>query len=241
MEKLTQLLNSAFGSNATIIFGGIVAALALIIIIIILVSMSGKVKRAEQEALEQKRIYLQCIGAIVNTIDSNDPFSKEHSIRVAEYTLEIARRMKLDNLDNIYLIALLHDVGKIGIPDDILKRVGYLLPEEYALMKQHTEFGRLILNDVDSLPGIVEGAKYHHEHYNGSGYNEGLIGEAIPLIGRIICVADSYDAMTSPRTYRRGLSKAEAMNELGRCSGSQFDPAIARIMIDMLKEGFTVD
>lgn len=203
--------------------------------------MTGKANRAKKREAENKKITLQCISAVVSTIDAKDPFSSGHSMRVAEYTVEIARRMGLDNLDNIYFIALLHDIGKIGIADDILKRVGRLMPEEYALMKQHTEFGRVILSSVTSLPGITEGAKYHHEHYDGTGYNEGLAGERIPLIGRIIGVADAYDAMTSPRSYRRGLSKTEAMNELNRCSGSQFDPNVAKIMVQMLNEGFSVN
>ncbi len=229
-----------FGYDTTLVVCAAAAALALLALILI-ITFSVSSSKAKRKAKKTQEIALECLGAVVNTIDAKDPFSKGHSFRVAAYTVEIARRMGLDNLDNIYYIALLHDIGKIGIPDDILKRVGRLMPDEYALMKQHTEFGRMILTEVSSLPGITEGAKYHHEHYDGSGYNEGLRGESIPLIGRIIGVADAYDAMTSPRSYRRGLSKAEAINELNRCAGSQFDPNVARIMIKMLNDGFTVE
>lgn len=226
-----------FGLDIDLVVNFAVLFLALLLVIIFAVS-AAKAKKREKK---NRQIALECIGAVVDTIDAKDPFSKGHSFRVAAYTVEIARRMNLKNLDSIYMIALLHDVGKIGIPEDILKRVGRLMPDEYALMKHHTEFGRMILSEVPSLPGITEGAKYHHEHYDGTGYNEGLRGDSIPLIGRIIGVADAYDAMTSPRSYRRGLSKMEAINELNRCAGTQFDPNIARIMIKMLNDGFTVE
>ncbi len=229
-----------FGYSTVTVISAAAAVVALLALILIIV-FAAKAGSARKREKKSREVSLECLGAIVSTIDAKDPFSKGHSFRVAAYTVEIARRMNLDNLDNIYVIALLHDIGKIGIPDDILKRVGRLMPDEYALMKQHTEFGRMILTDVPSVPGITEGAKYHHEHYDGSGYNEGLRGENIPLIGRIICVADAYDAMTSPRSYRRGLSKAEAINELNRCAGSQFDPNVARVMIKMLNDGFTVE
>ena len=217
------------------------SAVLLLVFLILMIAFAAKAGKAKKSDEQNRAVSIECLSAIVNTIDEKDPFSKGHSIRVAKYSVEIARRMDLANLDKIYIIALLHDIGKIGIPDDILKRVGRLLPDEYALMKQHTEFGRMILSQVTSVPGITEGAKYHHEHYDGSGYNEGLRGESIPLIGRIIGVADAYDAMTSPRSYRRGLSKAEAINELNRCAGTQFDPNVARIMVKMLNDGFNVE
>jgi len=233
-------IDNIFGFDPLLVIGA-GAALVVLILLIVIICLAAKAAKAKKRESQNKEISLECLGTIVSTIDAKDPFSKGHSLRVAKYSVEIARRMDLANLDNIFIIALLHDIGKIGIPDDILKRVGRLMPDEYALMKQHTEFGRMILSEVSSVSGITEGAKYHHEHYDGSGYNEGLRGESIPLIGRIIGVADAYDAMTSPRSYRRGLSKAEAINELNRCAGSQFDPNVARIMIKMLNDGFSVE
>ena len=217
-------------------------AVALIVVLALGIAFAifhYKTKQAEKRAAAHKKVTLQCITAMVNSIDLKDPYSKGHSLRVAEYSVEIARRMGISELENLYYVALLHDVGKVAIPDDILKRAGRLLPEEYQLMKQHTEFGRQILSEITEIPDVALGAKYHHEHYDGSGYNNGLRGNDIPLIARIICVADSYDAMTSARSYRRGLSKEEAIKELARCSGTQFDPDVAKIMIQMLKEGFT--
>ncbi|MBE6753022.1 MAG: HD-GYP domain-containing protein [Ruminococcaceae bacterium] len=221
----------------------LVCGVALVLILIICITaavLNGKIKKAQLREAEYKKITLQCITAVVNSIDSRDPYSKNHSVRVAEYSVEIARRLGFTDLENLYYIALLHDIGKIGISDDILKRAGRLLPDEYQLMKQHTELGSKMLSGITAIPDIASGAKYHHEHYDGTGYNEGLRGNAIPLVGRIIGIADALDAMTSARSYRRGLNRAEAINELKRCSGTQFDPDIANIMIQMLKEGFTV-
>ncbi len=215
-----------------------VALFVVIIVSIIIGTINNKMKKSIAREAQQKKMTLQCITAMVNSIDCKDPYLKGHSLRVAEYSVEIARRMGIADLENLYYAALLHDIGKVAIPDDILQRVGRLLPDEYQLMKQHTEFGRQILAEVTSIPDVALGAKYHHEHYDGTGYNDSLRGTDIPLIARIIGVADSYDAMTSARSYRRGLSKAEAVNELSRCSGTQFDPDIARIMIQMLNEGF---
>ncbi len=233
-------IDNIFGFDPLLAVGS-ASALIVLILLAFVIGLAVKAGKAKKKEIKSRETSLECLTAIVNTIDAKDPFSKGHSLRVAKYTVEIARRMELANLDNIYIIALLHDIGKVGIPDDILKRVGRLMPDEYALMKQHTEFGRMILSEVPSVPGITEGAKYHHEYYDGTGYNEGLRGESIPLIGRIIGVADAYDAMTSPRSYRRGLSKAEAINELNRCAGTQFDPNVARIMIKMLNDGFSVE
>ncbi len=220
----------------------IAIAVALIVMLIIGIASAlfqYKIKQAAKREAEHKKITIECLSAIVNSIDSKDPYSKGHSLRVAEYSVEIGRRIGITELENLYYVALLHDIGKVAIPDDVLKRFGRLLPEEYQLMKQHTEFGRQILSSITSIPAAAIGAKYHHEHFDGSGYNEGLRGTDIPIIARIICVADAYDAMTSARSYRRGLSKVEAISELQRCSGTQFDPDIAKVMIKMLDEGFT--
>ncbi len=225
--------------SQTMIIGVVVLA-AIVIVAIVSAVMQYKTKQALMREAEYKKITLQCITAVVNSIDSRDPYSKTHSVRVAEYSVEIARRMGFKDLENLYYIALLHDIGKIGISDDILRRAGRLLPDEYQVMKQHTELGRKMLSGITAIPDIASGAKYHHEHYDGTGYNEGLRGTAIPLVGRIIGVADAFDAMISPRSYRRGLTKEEAINELHRCAGTQFDPEIARIMIGMLNDGFMV-
>ena len=182
----------------------------------------------------------EAFTALATTIDSKDSFSGNHSERVAQYSCEIGKRIGYKNLDHLYYMALLHDIGNIGIPEDILKRAGRLIPEEYATMMEHTEIGRKILEPVKNIPNLHYGAKYHHEHYDGSGYNEGLSGEGIPIEGRIIALTDAFDAMTSNRSYRPGLNNNDAILELQRCSGSQFDPNLVNVLISVINDGFQV-
>ncbi|MBQ9993453.1 MAG: HD-GYP domain-containing protein [Clostridia bacterium] len=216
----------------------IIVFVLVLIVLVSVIALAVKTRQALRREARYKKITLQAIQSVVDGIDALDPYSQGHSVRVAEYSVEIARRLKMGDLENIYFVALLHDIGKMNIPESVLKRSGRLSPDEYDLMKQHTEYGRQILGNLTAIPGVADGAKFHHERYDGSGYNEGLKGDEIPLIGRIIGVADAYDAMTSARSYRRGLSKLEAMDELKRCSGTQFDPKIADIMIQMINDGF---
>lgn len=186
-----------------------------------------------------QRMTLQTITTIANTIDAKDEYTKGHSKRVSEYSAAIAEELGLseDEVQNIRSVGLLHDIGKIGVPDSVLNKPGRLTEEEYQLMKQHTVTGGEILKDIGMMPGIDIGAKYHHERYDGKGYPEGLKGEEIPFIARIISVADAYDAMTSNRVYRKQLASEKVMEELEKGIGTQFDPEIAETMIRLLKEG----
>jgi energy-coupling factor transport system substrate-specific component len=136
--------------------------------------------------------------------------------------------------------ALLHDIGKIGIPDSILNKPGRLTDEEYAIMKSHTVRGANILKEFTLIDHIVEGAQFHHEKYDGTGYPEGLKGKDIPLYGRIIGVADAFDAMTANRVYRKKLDFDYVINELKRCRGTQFDPEILDVFLELIDDG-TVD
>ena len=142
-----------------------------------------------------------------------------------------------EELDRIYYIALLHDCGKIGVPDNILGKPGKLTAEEFEIIKSHTVRGGEILSSFKSLKNAGEGARYHHERYDGKGYPEGLAGENIPLIARIICVADSFDAMNSNRVYRKKLTSEYIISELENNKGAQFDPKIADIMLNLIKSG----
>ena len=142
-----------------------------------------------------------------------------------------------EELDRIYYIGLLHDCGKIGIPDSILGKPGKLTDEEFEIIKSHTTRGGEILSNFKSLPNAGEDALYHHERYDGKGYPKGLKGEEIPLIARIICVADSFDAMNSKRCYRERLPKEYIINEFENHKGAQFDPKIADIMLRLIKDG----
>lgn len=195
------------------------------------------------EALQEKSrqisdMAVQTITTIANTIDAKDEYTEGHSNRVAQYSRMLAKKLgKSDKeADEIYNIALLHDIGKIGVPDSILNKPGKLTEEEFKMIKQHPAIGGKILKDVRSFPNLEVGARYHHERFDGRGYPEGLSGDAIPEIARIICVADSFDAMNSNRVYRRHFTKEYIRSELERCQGSQFDPAVAQAMLELMDE-----
>ena len=161
-------------------------------------------------------------------MNAKDKYTKGHSVRVSLYSTEIARRLgwSESEVTNIQYIALLHDIGKIGIPDTILNKPARLTDEEYSIIQKHTVIGSKILADVTMIKGVVDGAAYHHERYDGGGYIKGLKGEEIPLVARIIGIADAFDAMTSNRAYRNKLDKSFVIDELRKCSGSQFDPKL---------------
>lgn len=190
-----------------------------------------------QEA--DRRIIEQSLKTFANIIDAKDEYTRGHSQRVAYYAREIARRMHMDEeaCRQLYYIALLHDIGKIGITDSILTKPGALTDKEREAIKQHVVIGGSILKDFNSIPGIAEGAKYHHERYDGTGYAAGLAGDAIPLFARIICVADAFDAMSSARCYRGRLEMAHIIQELKDHAGTQFDSNIVKYMLAMIDEG----
>ena len=215
-----------------------VLALSLIVGVAFLV-VRTKTKQAIKKQLEYKNITVESIQAIARTIDAKDEYTNGHSTRVGYYSKLIAENlgMSQDEVDNIYYIALLHDIGKIAIPDKILNKPGRLTDEEFAVMKSHTTRGAKILKGISTIPHIVEGAKYHHERYDGTGYPEGLKGEEIPFVARIICCADCFDAMASKRVYKEPFSLETITNEFKRCSGTQFDPKIAEVVIEMIQSG----
>lgn len=190
-------------------------------------------------AKEHAKMGDQTILAIARTVDAKDENTSQHSERVSEYSVLIAERMGLSDVEceKIRKVALLHDIGKIGIPDEILNKPSKLTNEEYDKMKTHVEIGVEILKDFTIVDNIVQGVLYHHERYDGKGYVHGLKGEEIPLMARIICIADSFDAMTSNRVYRKHLDLEYVVSELERCAGTQFDPQITTIMLQLIREG----
>ncbi len=198
-----------------------------------------KTRQSLKRQLEYKNITLESIQAIARTIDAKDEYTNGHSIRVGFYSKVIAENMGMssDEVDNIYYIALLHDIGKIAIPDSILNKPGRLTDEEYDVMKSHTTRGAGILKGISTIPQIMEGARSHHEKYDGSGYPEGIKGEDIPLVARIIGCADCFDAMASKRVYKAPFSVDVITNEFKRCAGTQFDPKICKVVIDLIESG----
>jgi len=196
------------------------------------------VKMLDEKTNEIQKMTFQAITVIANTIDAKDEYTKGHSQRVSEYSYALAKELGLEEKEaqDIRNIALLHDIGKIGVPDSVLNKPGKLTDAEYEIMKQHPIVGAAILKDIEMIPGLDIGAKYHHERYDGKGYPSGLRGEEIPFIARIICVADAYDAMSSNRVYRKRFSEEKILEELERSKGTQFDPKIADAFIHLLKE-----
>ena len=190
-------------------------------------------KTAELESLS-----LHVVHTLAKTIDAKDAYTNGHSERVAAYSKEIARRYGYsdDRQEEIYMMGLLHDVGKIGVPDTVINKPGKLTDEEFAMIKNHPAKGAEILSTVSEMPKLVTGARWHHERYDGRGYPDGLKGDDIPEEARIIAVADAYDAMTSHRSYRDIIPQDHVKSEIEKGMGSQFDEKFARIMLDMIAE-----
>ena len=187
---------------------------------------------------ENENLSLHVVQTLAEAIDAKDKYTNGHSSRVAVYSREIARRYgyTVKQQEDIYMMGLLHDVGKIGIPDSVINKPGKLTAEEYALIKEHPVMGYRILEKIREMPKLAVGARWHHERYDGSGYPDGLAGTGILEEARIIAVADAYDAMTSHRSYRDALSQDAVRREIEMGSGSQFDPGFAKIMLQMIEE-----
>ena len=186
---------------------------------------------------------LSTVITIANIIDAKDPYAGGHGLRVAVISRDIARNLGWDEdrCQNIYFIALLHDVGMMAVPDSILNKPGRLDDNEYEIVKRHAQNGAEMLRDIKGLDDLCEGILCHHERWDGKGYPRGLCGEDIPAVSRVIMVANAYDAMNSDRIYRPRLTKEKIISEFERCKGTQFDPEIAEVFVFMLKEGYSID
>ncbi|MCR5092357.1 MAG: HD-GYP domain-containing protein [Lachnospiraceae bacterium] len=216
-----------------LLLGLIAAALLVICVQLYIRWRMRSYERKQQQAREQ---FEQTAEALASAIDAKDTYTNGHSRRVAEYSEKIARSAgkSEEECEKVYFAALLHDVGKIGVPIDILTKKGRLTDEEFEAIKEHPVAGGQILSKIKNSPWLGLGANYHHERYNGKGYPEGRKGEDIPEIARIIAVADAYDAMTSNRSYRNAIPQHIVREELVKGIGTQFDPVFARIMIHMI-------
>lgn len=194
----------------------------------------------EAKADEIQKIFIQSITTITYAVDAKDRYTKGHSVRVAQYCLAMAKKLAWSKQDclNLYYTALMHDIGKIGIPDTILNKPVKLTDEEYRLIRNHTTMGANILRPITMVPQICDGAKYHHERYDGKGYPCGLKGDDIPYVARIIGIADAYDAITSNRIYEKAQVTDYAVNELKKGRGTQFDPYLADVFLEIIQSGF---
>ena len=225
-------------TNITIVW------MVIVVFLFAFLDLNRKVEKAnrmevdflKKEQTKIRNLFNQTTEALTDAIDAKDEYTRGHSGRVAEYAVKIAREAGMDNrsCEEIYFAALLHDVGKIGIPDDIINKTGKLTSHEYDIIKDHPVIGSRILSVITESPFLSLGAHYHHEQYDGSGYPDGLSGDEIPEIARIISIADAYDAMTSERSYRKPYPQAKVRSEIAKGIGTQFDPFYGKIMLDLI-------
>ena len=189
-------------------------------------------------SIKNQEQFHDLVNIVLKALREKDQYTQEHSVRVVDYALKIGENMGLDKeqLRELELAAVLHDIGKLGIPDRILKKPGRLTKEEYATMQEHSTRGEEMLNGIQDLDFYKRYVRSHHERFDGFGYPDGLKAEHIPLISRIIFVADTFDAMTSDRPYRKGMSTEIAIEEIVRCSGTQFDPDVVKHFVQILKK-----
>lgn len=188
---------------------------------------------------ELEEMFFQTAESLADAIEKRDPYTGGHTQRVTLYSMITAKYLPLKPTEIKWLkiASVLHDIGKIGIDDQILRKPERLNPEEYNAIKQHAGIGAEIIDHIKQLRNIIPGVKYHHEQMDGTGYPEGLRGEKIPIIAKIVAVADTYDAMTTDRPYRKALSKEIAIKELRRCSGSQLDQEVVEAFIKAYEKG----
>lgn len=194
-----------------------------------------------QESKEMlEKAYLETIETLRYTVEAKDYYTRGHSDRVSDYSVLIGKKMNLsdEDIEKLHIGGLFHDIGKIGIPDEILLKNDSLTTEEYSEIKKHTSIGAHILSNATLFKELIPIVKYHHERYDGNGYPENLKGEDIPLLARITSVADTFDAMMSKRSYRNALSLEHIKQELKNCSGNQLDPNIVPIFLDILENEY---
>jgi putative nucleotidyltransferase with HDIG domain len=199
----------------------------------------------KREAERNRNLFIQTTIALGSAIEAKDAYTHGHTERVTKYALAIARQMEASGLaefapkffENLYIAGLLHDIGKIGVPENILTKQDKLTEEEYEIMKSHTTRGAEILAPLTGFEEVINGVKYHHERYDGKGYPDGLVGEGIPMIAAIIGVADTFDAITTDRSYRKGLSKEIAMAEIQKFIGKQFNPKPVQALVELYHKG----
>ncbi len=197
------------------------------------------IARLKQAAAENRELFLGSIRMLAAAIDEKDPYTRGHSDRVSKYSILIGTQLQLspDDLDRLRIASLLHDVGKIGVDDRVLKKPGALTAEEFEVMKQHPSKGANIMRPVAQLKDMLPGIELHHEHINGGGYPYGLKGDEIPLMARIIAVADTLDAITTNRPYQSAQDLDDALKLIRRVTGTKFDTGVVEALEAVIKSG----
>ena len=202
-------------------------------------------KELEYELDRKHQLFIRTTIALAAAIEAKDHYTHGHTTRVTNISMEIARRINQKDrknfdgkfLENLHIASLLHDIGKIGVPEHILNKRGSLTVGERNRIKEHPLIGVNILKPIKELEGAMHGVQYHHERFDGKGYPQGLKGEQIPLVASIISVADSFDAMTSDRPYRLALKKSDAISEIGSLANQQFCPRVTATFLELCQEG----
>lgn len=242
-----ELINFYYVSS----FGlGVFLSMGLIILLgaTILQTIVNNIRSADEHRRYSEKMTEMTFRTIASTIDAKDVYTGGHSERVGEYAgLILTEMMKKGfpethglsgaDVDRIKYIGKMHDIGKIGVPDRVLNKSGRLTDEEYEIMKSHTLIGSEITSNMDTVEGLNDGVRHHHERYNGKGYPDGLKGREISLFARILCLADCYDAMTTDRVYRKRLTQQRVIDEIEKNKGQQFDPDVAETVLEMIKAG----
>lgn len=216
------------GKNAVVMYSEDVGA-----------EMDQQQKQAEKGRISYYEAYASTIYALTAAIDTKDHYTFNHSQNVAYYASELARAFGMNEecIDTVREAGLLHDIGKIGIREDILNKPGRLTDEEYEIMKTHVENSIGIIRHLPSLDYVIPAVLSHHERYDGRGYPRGVAGEAIPLMGRMLCVADAFDAMVSKRSYKNPMPVEQALGVLEQERGRQFDPGLAKLFVELVHSG----
>jgi putative nucleotidyltransferase with HDIG domain len=202
-------------------------------------SIEALVRRLKQALRQNQELFLETIRTLAAAIDAKDPYTRGHSERVSSYSMAIARHLGLsqDEVFRVRTAAILHDVGKLGIRDGILNKPGVLTEEEFAVMQQHTAIGAQIMEPIRMLKDIIPGIRNHHETWDGTGYPDKLAGETIPLVARIIGVADTFDAMTTNRPYQKAKTLDFVLGKMRSMSGSRFDPKVVDALLAAVAAG----
>jgi HD-GYP domain-containing protein (c-di-GMP phosphodiesterase class II) len=193
----------------------------------------------QRSAQENRELFIGTVKALAAAIDGKDPYTRGHSERVSRFSMAIAQRLGLhdDEIEKIRISALLHDVGKISIDDKILKKPSALTDEEYEIMKGHPQKGYKIMSQIPAMKEFLPGMYMHHEMVDGKGYPQGLKGDEIPLMGKIVAVADTFDAMTTDRPYQKAMKFEEALSRIESFVGTRYDPIVVAALSEACKEG----
>lgn len=239
---IIEKINSIYEENNVLLVVTAISSVFVILAVCIgfhyIIRNTIVIRELEKARDDVKTLSVEVMEALAHTIDAKDEYTKGHSVRVAKYSRMIAEKMGLsaEDCENIYYMGLLHDIGKIGVPNEIINKPTKLSDEEYNIIKLHPVLGYDILIEIKSQPELSVGARWHHERYDGKGYPDGKSGDEIPFLDRIIAVADSYDAMTSNRSYRKYLPQEVVREELEKNMGTQFDPEVAKCMIELIDD-----